>query len=389
MPKPNPPLPFGKSGPYAYHLRNTGNPCGLYRLWGLEVLDPEAELDRAWSLPPECYTRPEWLVLDRRRVFGASWLPACRAEQVAEAGAYVALNLAGEPVVIARDPSGVLSAFSNICRHRAARVAAEGCGSATRFTCPYHGWMYDLTGRLTGIPEGVGMSTFRREDHPLPAWHLEVWDRWVWVHPPHPEPQPLAGQIGPFQEWLGDHMEGFRWIASREYQVACDWKVFVDNYLDGGYHVGPVHPGLAAGLVGKAYSTRVLGDCSLQSCPLSDTTAGAMAWYWHLWPAWMVNLYGDVADTNLVLPDGIGRCRVQFDWYARGDCPPERVAAIVASSDQVQREDMQICEEVQSNLSSRFYHGGPYVPKREVAGWRFHLKWAKATGFKLSGAGNG
>ena len=114
-----------------------------------------------------------------------------------------------------------------------------------------------------------------------------------------------------------------------------------------------------------------------------------MAWYWHLWPAWMVNLYGDVADTNLVLPDGIGRCRVQFDWYARGDCPPERVAAIVASSDQVQREDMQICEEVQSNLSSRFYHGGPYVPKREVAGWRFHLKWAKATGFKLSGAGNG
>ena len=389
LPKPNPPLPFGKSGPYAYHLRNTGNPCGLYRLWGLEVLDPDAELDRARSLPPECYTHPEWRELDLRRVFGASWLPVCRTELVDLPGSYLALNLAGEPIVVARNLKGQLHAFSNICRHRAARVVPEGCGEATRFTCPYHGWMYDLAGNLTGIPEGVGMTTFRREKNPLPAWHLEVWDRWVWVHAPHPAPQSLDSQIGPFQLWLGDRLEGYRWIARREYPVACDWKVFVDNYLDGGYHVGPVHPGLAAGLVGKEYTTRVHDKSSLQSCPLSGSANGGMAWYWHLWPAWMINLYGDVADTNLVLPDGAGRCRVVFDWYALGECPPDRVEAIVASSDQVQREDMQICEEVQSNLSSRFYQGGPYVPKRELAGWRFHQMWAETTGFKGFGGKNG
>jgi choline monooxygenase len=133
----------------------------------------------------------------------------------------------------------------------------------------------------------------------------------------------------------------------------------------------------------------VFGDSSLQSCPLSGSANSAMAWYWHLWPGWMVNLYGDVADTNRVLPDGVGRCRVLFDWFARGDCPPERVAAIVASSDQVQQEDMQICEEVQSNLSTCFYHGGPYVPRREVAGWRFHQKWAEVTGFKGFGGNDG
>lgn len=343
------------------------------------------EVDRAWSLPPECYTRGEWLERDREQVFGASWLPACRVDQVAQPGTWLALDLGGEPLVVTRDQAGELHALSNICRHRAARLVPPGCGQGARFTCPYHGWMYDLTGRLTGIPQGDGMTCFRREEHPLPAWHLEVWDRWVWVHAPALAgaalPKPLADQIGVFQNWLGNRLEGFHWVATREYRIACDWKVFVDNYLDGGYHVGPVHPGLAAGLVGKSYTTEVFDGASLQSCPLSGGQGDGMAWYWHLWPAWMVNVYGDCADTNLVLPDGLGRCRVVFDWYMRGPADAGRVEEALASSDQVQREDMAICEEVQSNLGSRFYAGGPFVPKREQAGWRFHQDWARATGF--------
>lgn len=345
------------------------------------MFNASSSIDRAWSLPPECYLGGGWAGREREAVFGASWLPACRLEQVAKAGEVFALDLAGEPVVVARDAVGELRAFSNVCRHRAARVAPAGCGRVERLTCPYHGWMYDLAGHLVGIPQGDGMTGFRREEHPLPAWHIGVWDRWVWVHPPHPSPQPLESQICTIQAWLGNRLDDFRWVASREYRVACDWKVFVDNYLDGGYHVGPVHPGLAAGLVGKAYKTEVFAGSSLQSCPLEGEPPGGMAWYWHVWPGWMLNLYGDTADTNLVLPDGPGRCRVLFDWYRHGEVAPGQLEAMLASSDQVQREDMAICEEVQANLGGRFYRGGPFVPRREAAGWRFHQEWARAVGF--------
>lgn len=349
------------------------------------MLDPSASMDGTWALPPECYTQAQYSKRENEQVFGTNWLPACRVEQVAQAGSYVALNLGGEPLVVSRDQAGQLHAFTNICRHRAARVAPEGCGTAIRFSCPYHGWMYDLAGKLTGIPQGDGMTCFKREENPLPAWHLEVWDRWVWVHPPHASPGLLEEQLGPLQNWLGERLADFHWVETREYRIGCDWKVFVDNYLDGGYHVGPVHPGLSAGLLARGYKTEIFGSASLQSCPMSGPAEGGMAWYWHLWPAWMINIYGDTADTNLVLPDGPGRCRVLFDWFMRGELEPGRVARALESSDQVQREDMHICEEVQSNLASRFYRGGPFVPKRELAGWSFHQNWARAMGFGLKG----
>src|SRR5262249_13570119 len=161
-----------------------------------------------------------------------------------------------------RDEAGVLRAFSNVCRHRAALVATEPCGKASRLRCRYHGWTYDLVGRLRGAPEFDGVADFRREDHGLRPLAADVWGPWVWVHAGNLPP--LADFLAPLPERIGPALGGLRWAARREYDLACNWKVYVDNYLDGGYHVHTIHPDLAGLLDYAHYRTEVYEWTSVQ-----------------------------------------------------------------------------------------------------------------------------
>ena len=116
----------------------------------LNAFDPTLPLEKARTIPSAWYFDPEMYALETRRVFGASWVVVGRADQVAEPGSFLTAELAGEPVLVVRDGQGVLRAFSNVCRHRAAQVINEPQGKATKLRCRYHGWTYDLTGRLRG-----------------------------------------------------------------------------------------------------------------------------------------------------------------------------------------------------------------------------------------------
>jgi choline monooxygenase len=133
---------------------------------------------------------------ERQRIFGNCWQAVGRLDQVARPGAFFTLDLAGEPIVVVRDEANELRAFYNVCRHRAARVAhaAEGC--ASRFRCRYHGWTYDLTGRLRGTPEFAGVADFRPEDNGLVPLAVSAWGGLVWVHP-GAAPGPLADWVAP------------------------------------------------------------------------------------------------------------------------------------------------------------------------------------------------
>src|SRR5262249_13806833 len=159
---------------------------------------------------------------------------------------------------------GVLRAFANVCRHRAARVVCADEGRATRLRCRYHGWTYDLAGRLRGTPEFDGVADFRREDNGLAPLAVAAWGPLVSVHP-GPDPVPLAEYLAPLPERAAPlGLERLHFAARREYRLACNWKVFVDNYLDGGYHVNTVHPGLAGVLDYSQYRTEVAGNTSVQ-----------------------------------------------------------------------------------------------------------------------------
>ena len=120
--------------------------------------------------------------LERDAVFARTWQVVGRREQVAKPGAFLTADIAGEPVLVVRGEDGVLRAFFNVCRHRAAPVCTEECGTATKLRCRYHGWTYDLAGKLRGTPEFDGVQDFRKEDNGLPPVAVAEWGPFVWVH---------------------------------------------------------------------------------------------------------------------------------------------------------------------------------------------------------------
>jgi choline monooxygenase len=374
----------------------------------LATFDPNLPLAQARTIPHHWYTDPQIFDLERRAVFDASWQVVGRTEQVAEPGQFVTAEIAGTPVVAVRNDAGELGAFINVCRHRAARVAIEPAGRVSRLRCRYHGWTYDLRGQLRGVPEFDGVANFCREDNGLVPLAVNTWGPLVWTRIAQGD-QSLSDFLAPLPERLAPlRLERLRWVERREYELACNWKVFVDNYLDGGYHVNTIHPGLSGVLDYSHYRTDIAGNTAVQISPIvpastpagndaqtaTDTSealvsavrAGSNAFYWWIFPNFMINVYAGVSesdpavmDTNLVLPMGPERCRVVFDFYFSHH--PQMDAEFIASSiqvaEQIQQEDISICEDVQRGLASGAFDTGRFSVRREVAGHHFHCLLAR------------
>lgn len=353
----------------------------------LADFDPELPLASAQTIPNTWYFDPDLAELERNALFASTWQFAARADQLQEPGSFVTADVAGEPILVLRDGDGVLRAFFNVCRHRAAKVACEETGQVTKLRCRYHGWTYDLAGRLRGTPEFEGVADFPREQNGLAPVAVAAWGPFVFVHLTEPR-QELTTFLAPLPERVAPlGLDQLRFVERRSYDLDCNWKVFVDNYLDGGYHVNTVHPGLAGVLDYSQYRTEVLGNTSVQTSPLTTDSAGISAvrsgdraWYWWINPNLMINLYGGVMDTNLVIPTGLETCRVIFDFYFTDPDGPGRrdyIAQSIAVGHQIQLEDQGICEEVQRGLHSRSFRTGRFSVRREAAGYHFHQLLAR------------
>jgi phenylpropionate dioxygenase-like ring-hydroxylating dioxygenase large terminal subunit len=357
----------------------------------LSAFNPELPLERAHTIPAAWYLDAEIHEAEKRLVFGNTWQLVGRRDQLSEPGSFFTANIAGEPILVVRDHDGVARAFFNVCRHRAAQVMNEPQGKASKLRCRYHGWTYDLAGRLRGTPEFEGVQDFCKEDQGLVEVLLDTWGPLVWVYLGDRASAPsLADFLAPLPErTAGLGLDKLHFVERREYELACNWKVFVDNYLDGGYHINTVHPSLAGVLDYSQYRTEVLGLTSIQSSPMrppdaksEDASAGKVrvgdrAYYCWVFPNFMINIYQGVMDTNLVLPLGPERCRVLFDFYFADPEAKSFNAESIAVGHQVQLEDVGICEEVQRGLASRSYDTGRFSVRREVAGYHFHRLLAR------------
>src|SRR5690349_14303210 len=220
----------------------------------LSQFDDTAPLERASTIPAAWYTDPRIEALERRTVWSRTWQLVGRADQVAEPGAFVTAEVGGEPIVVVRGGDGVLRGFFNVCRHHAAAVMTAPCGKVDRLRCPYHGWTYDLTGRLRGVPEFDGVCDFDRDATGLVPLAVATWESFVFVHL-DPDPMPLERYLGALVDQVAPlGLGGLVFRERREYTLACNWKVFVDNYLDGGYHVPHLHHSLNSVLTYTEYT---------------------------------------------------------------------------------------------------------------------------------------
>jgi choline monooxygenase len=172
-------------------------------------------------------------------------------------------------------------------------------------------------------------------------------------------------------------------MERRHYTVECNWKVFVDNYLDGGYHVPYLHKGLGSVLDYSQYTIELGARACLQSSPMvragaeertAQVRTGDRASYFWLYPNLMINCYADAMDTNLVIPRGVSRTDVIFDYFFAdvSDAARARNLASIAVSEQIQDEDVGICASVQRGLTSRAYTAGRLSVRREAGEHLFH-----------------
>jgi choline monooxygenase len=343
-----------------------------------------APLSQAYTIPAPWYTDARIAELERKNVFGRNWQAIARLDQLEKPGQYVTANLAGEPVVVVRGSDNCLRAFFNVCRHHAMTVMNEPCGQAQHLRCPYHGWTYNLEGELRGMTEFDGVHDFDRARNGLVPIRVETWENFAFVNlDPHAEPlEDFLGEFVSRARPLGFPKLNF--VERRSYVLQCNWKVYVDNFLDGGYHVPHMHKGLNSVLDYTNYTIENLERCCVQSSPVAvdssseasaaATRKGDRAFYFWQYPNFMLNWYEGYLDTNLVLPLGVGRCEVIFDFFF-GDTTDAQMPYIRESmsvSERVQQEDIVICDGVQRGLSSRAYQAGRLSVRREAGEHLFH-----------------
>jgi choline monooxygenase len=336
----------------------------------------EKDLARATTLPARCYIDPDYLALEQERIFARTWQPAGSRDRLRNAGDFLATEASGEPIVLVCDSQEQIRAFSNVCRHRAGSVAT-GCGNRQTLQCSYHGWTYGLDGRLLGTPEFEGVKEFDRQCFGLVPIRTETFGPFVFVNLDAAAP-PLALTLGAIVEQTrGLDLDRLRLCERRIYDIACNWKVYVDNYLEG-YHLPTAHPGLFRELDYSRYRVETERFYSRQFAPFRPTVSASNerlyagdssdALYYWVFPNWMLNAYPDNVSLNIVLPLGPERTRTIFEWYvptAAESGTPQAVARSIEFGEQTQVEDIGICEAVQVRLHSRYYDKGRFSVKRE------------------------
>jgi choline monooxygenase len=195
--------------------------------------------NQANHLPGYVYTSPEIFQREKEKIFLKDWLCVARAEELAKPGDYMTLRIFGEPIVVTRNKNGELGAFANVCRHRGVEVAS-GQGNTDEFSCPYHGWLYDLDGRLVGAPYMKEAEGFAPGSCRLDSLRLDSWAGWVFINFDR-DAMPLAAFITEFENdfgWL--RQEDCLLTEKLEMEFDCNWKLIVENLLDF-YHVAALH----------------------------------------------------------------------------------------------------------------------------------------------------
>src|SRR3954468_20928339 len=270
----------------------------------------DPNIERAATIPARLYNDPVYLELERERIFAHTWQLVGRCDQVATHGDFITAQIGNDAIVILRDGDR-LRGFYNVCLHRAGPLA-QGCGRRKTLQCRYHGWTYALDGRLINAPEMDGVQNFNPAEMHLVAIQIATWGPLVFANldgkaPPLLEVlEDIPGRVAPF------HCESMRYVMRKEWDIACNWKIYVDNYLEG-YHVPVIHPGLHKELDYDNYKVEPHRYFSIQHAPLramhggnaaerrydptkTDTPEALYVW---LFPNMMLNIYMGQMQTNI------------------------------------------------------------------------------------------
>lgn len=286
-----------------------------------------------------------------------------------------------EPLLLTRDREGALRCLSNVCTHRGMLLCAQP-GSSKTIRCPYHGRRFGLDGSLEEAPGFDQAREFPRAEDHLSRLEIHHWGPLRFIQ---------LQRDGCFEEWLKPVQERLSFLPLSEFQldrhglqefeVQAHWELYVENYLEG-FHVPYVHKSLAAAIDTRDYRLEnfkwgsvqiALGkESGLFELPKGHPEEGlnVAAWYFHLFPNLMVNVYPWGLSINVVEPLTCSRTRVRFIPYVWR--PELRQVGAGVDLGRVELEDEAVVEAVQLGVQSRLYPGGRYAPGHEDGVYHFH-----------------
>jgi choline monooxygenase len=317
---------------------------------------------------------------ETRAIFNRYWQYACRLDELANPGDHQACRAGNIPVVVLRNLSDEIAAFVNVCQHRGAEIVLDGSrGNRKTLQCHYHAWTWGLDGRLLAAPGAEDDSCFRNEQFFLTQLAVGFLGPFIFVRPDPQGPgwDETITELPPALMASPSPLATLRFRERRTYEIRANWKIVVENFLEC-YHCAVAHKGFADLIDLKAYTVTPHRYCSTQRGPLkssaktrADATCfvkedgGQEGIYVYIWPNFMVNLYPGYgnASTNLILPVAPDRTLAIYDFYFEDGMA--EAATVVAFIDQVQQEDVVLCESVQRGLNSGFCDQGSLMIRYE------------------------
>jgi glycine betaine catabolism A len=341
-------------------------------------------------LPAPAYADEAVLAWERRALFDAGWVCVGRGTDVPEPRSRRAVPYADAAVLLVRGEDGVLRGFHNACRHRAHELLPCGASAQGRFiACPYHNWVYDLSGRLHKVPV-AHRTALDGEALGLVPVAVAEWQGFVFVNADGSAP-PVSEYFTGLDDRLAPYgLDRLVVAAEHEYELAANWKLAIENYHEC-YHCTSLHPQLcqvSPPESGTAYPSTGLwigGTMSLADGAETMSVSGASptgpmpgvrgealreVLYLQLVPTLLLSPHPDYVLVHVLEPLGAERTRIRCQWLF----PPDVVtrdgfdpAYAVQFWDITNKQDWAACESVQRGVRSGGYRPGPLSPWHETA----------------------
>ena len=320
------------------------------------------------TIPSQWYLDTEIFELEKKNIFSKSWHLIGSTSQVCNKGDYIVKKINDQPIVIVRDSNNTLNTFYNVCQHRGC-VLLENQGNSKQIKCGYHGWTYELNGDLRTA------RGFDKESLDYQKFRLKPVKHYIWMNQifikfddSNNYLQKILKKIEQIIEPL--NFTDYKYHKRDSYKVKCNWKVYMDNYLEG-FHIPLVHPKLNTVINYKSYKTETFDNFSMQWCflnsdssPYKKTEKNDKAFYFTIYPNILFNIAPGRLQTNIIEPIDEQSCNVIFDYYFE-DVSKKEIKKDIQFSENVQNEDIYICEKVQTGLKSNGFDRGVFSKKYE------------------------
>lgn len=345
------------------------------------------------TLPGRYYHSEEIYREEIEKIFYARWIMACREEELPEPGDFVAVPVGEESILVVRDNEGEIRAHFNVCRHRGTRICMQPSGRFEKNTirCPYHAWSYDLRGNLTAAPLMNDLKTFRKEEYPLHQAAVARWGGFVFINlstDPVPFKTEMAGLIGKFETW---HLPELRIAHHLPYELKCNWKLILQNYQEC-YHCPGVHPLLSkwtpfrnavhdcqeGSVIGgymemnqKGGSMTMDGEAAAPPvCEVSGDNLNRVHYY-SVYPNLLLSPHPDFVLYHRIRSVKVDQSLNDCYFLLHPDVIADekkmtRFKSAIEFWDITNREDWQVCEQMQLGLRSRRFREGRYSGQEDI-----------------------